>query len=81
LTSTFPATTAPTATTTAWIDQEYPKAVISLSVLALAILLGFGIAKLADWCYEREAIRDDASDISENTKELLKAQLALMGFR
>ncbi|XP_064641629.1 muscle M-line assembly protein unc-89-like [Lineus longissimus] len=82
VTTTRAATTTTTSTTTtAWIDQDYPKAVISLAVLAVAVLIGFGIAKLADWCYEREAVRDDASDISENTKELLKAQLALMGFR
>ncbi|XP_074644975.1 uncharacterized protein LOC141901557 [Tubulanus polymorphus] len=77
--STTPATPLPT--TSSWWDTDYPKAVITLAVLAGALIIGIAIAKLAEWFYKRNSVRDDASDISEHTKELLRKQLALLSMR
>ncbi len=58
-------------------NPDIPIAVITLCVLIFLIAVGFGIAKLVDYCHDRQAIRDDASDVSEYTRELLRAQLFL----
>lgn len=71
------ATTA-AAAAAASVNADLPKAVITLGVLGGALVIGLIIAKLADYFYERSSVRDDASDISEHTKELLKTQLELM---
>ena len=57
--------------------QVIPKAVVTVAGLVVFVLLGISISKLVDYCYDRRAISDDASDISDYTKELLKAQLML----
>lgn len=67
-----------TNATTSSANDDLPKAVITLGVLGGALVIGLIIAKLADYCYERSSVRDDASDISEHTKELLRTQLELM---
>ncbi|KAK2155062.1 hypothetical protein LSH36_250g02042 [Paralvinella palmiformis] len=55
-------------------DSNIPVALVTLVVLSVCIIIGLLIAKGVDHCYDRRAIRDDVSDISEFTKELLKAQ-------
>ena len=50
---------------------------ITVAGIVVFVLLGLSISKLVDYCYDRHAISDDASDISDYTKELLKAQLML----
>ena len=59
------------------VDDVIPKAVITVAGIVVFVLLGLSISKLVDYCYDRHAISDDASDISDYTKELLKAQLML----
>ena len=57
--------------------EQIPKVVITVAGIVCFVLLGLSISKLVDYCYDRHAISDDASDISDYTKELLKAQLML----
>ena len=54
-----------------------PKAVITVAGMIVFVLLALSIAKLVDYCYDRHAISDDASDISDYTREILKGQLML----
>lgn len=52
--------------------------------MAGAILVGVVVAKLVDICHDKRSLRDDASDMSEKTKEFLKggkARLALIAFQ
>lgn len=52
-----------------------PEVVTTLLVIAGCALLGLGIAKLGDYCYDRRmATRDDISNASEYTKNLLRAR-------
>ena len=43
--------------------SEIPKSVISIAVLAGALIIGLIIAKAVNVFYDRQSIRDDASDI------------------
>ena len=43
--------------------SEIPKSVISIAVLAGALIIGLIIAKCVNVFYDRQSIRDDASDI------------------
>ncbi len=52
------------------------KSVISLTGLGICIVLAGLTAKLVDKCHDRISLRDDASDMSEHTRELLKAKYA-----
>ncbi len=52
------------------------KSVISLTGLGICIVLAGLTAKLVDKCHDRISLRDDASDMSEHTRELLKARYA-----
>lgn len=54
-----------------------PMAVITIAIVAGAILIGVGIAKLFDFIHDRRALRDDASDISEFTKNILRARFVM----
>lgn len=46
-----------------------------MAVIAGCALLGLGIAKLSDYLYDRRmATRDDISNASEYTKNLLRAR-------
>ncbi|KAK7114782.1 proteoglycan 4-like isoform X2 [Littorina saxatilis] len=56
------------------------KALITLGVLGAFILIAVVIAKIVDYCYDQHmAISDDASDISEHTRELI--QMRVNAFR
>ena len=62
-------------------DEIYPQSVIAISVLAGAMLIGHGIAKLVDVIHDRQSLRDDASDMSEYTRKLLKARVTVLAFK
>ena len=61
--------------------SDLSKAFISAGVLASALIISLIIAKIVDHCYDRASIRDDASDISEHTRNLIRARLAVRNFR
>lgn len=61
--------------------DETDKALISLGVLVGAAIISGIIAKIVDICYDRASIRDDASDVSEHTRNLIRARLTVMKFR
>ena len=62
-------------------NDDVPKAVVTLAGLLIFFVAAFALAKLIDYCHDRRAIRDDASDISDYTKQLLKSQMMMMAFR
>ena len=62
-------------------DEIYPQSLIAISVLAGAMLLGLGIAKLVDVIHDRQSLRDDASDMSEYTRKVLKARATVLAFK
>ena len=45
------------------MDPGYPKSMITIAVLASAIIVGILLAKVVDAFHDRQSIRDDASDI------------------
>ena len=45
------------------------------------MLIGLGIAKLVDVIHDRQSLRDDASDMSEYTRKLLKARVTVLAFK
>ena len=61
--------------------SEVPKAVVTVAGLLIFFTAAFALAKLIDYWHDRRAIRDDASDISDYTKQLLKSQMMMMAFR
>nr|KAG5708038.1 hypothetical protein BaRGS_025176 [Batillaria attramentaria] len=59
-------------------DTEYQKAIITVGVLAGALIIAVIIAKIVDYCYDHHiAINDNASDISEHTRNLIRARLVV----
>lgn len=62
-------------------DEAGLKAVITCSVLAVAFILSIIIARLVDICYDRRTLADDASDISESTRQIIRARLSVIQFR
>ena len=75
-----PTTPAPTSTYDYFLEDVLPKSVITLLGLGSFILIGVLVAKLADRFHDKLALRDDASDVSENTKDLLKTRRAVLTF-
>lgn len=61
-------------------NDTVPKAVITVAALLAFFIISYSVAKLLEFCYDRRAIRDDASDISDYTKEILKAQMMMLYF-
>lgn len=59
------------------VDDIIPKVIIAIAVIVAAALIGFGLAKLLDYIYDHSQVNDNASDMSENTKQMLKAHLVL----
>lgn len=50
-----------------------PQIVLTLGLIGGCALLGLSIAKLGDYCYDRRmAMRDDISNASEYTKNILR---------
>ncbi|XP_067652248.1 nucleolar protein dao-5-like [Haliotis asinina] len=61
--------------------DDISKAFVSAAVLVGVGLIAYVVAKLVDYCYDRATINDDASDISEHTRKLIKARIALSHFK
>ena len=56
-----------------------PDIVITLGVIGGCALLGLGIAKIGDYCYDRRmAMRDDISNASEYTKNILRQRYGFL---
>ena len=75
--------TTPTPTASSYdfiLHDVLPKSVITFGGLAAFVLIGLAIAKIADRINDHTELRDDVSDISEHTRDLLKARLALFAF-
>ena len=59
------------------LQTEFPKSVIALCCLGACLLIGIAVAKFVDRIHDRLSLRDDASDMSDHTRELLKARFAM----
>ena len=57
------------------------KILITFVVIAVALISAAIIAKLVDKFYEKRIVTDDASDISDNTRDLIRTRLAVIQFR
>lgn len=66
-----------------FIDLENAgiKAIITLGVLIVAAGFSFLLAKLVQYCKKKRIICDDESDISENTRDIIRSRLSIMKFR
>ena len=62
-------------------ELRQTKLIVTLGVLIAAFVLSLVIAKLVDICYDKRAIREDASDISDNTRNLIRARLSVIQFK
>ena len=62
-------------------DSIIPKSVITLVGFALCILIGIAVAKLLDYIHDRLSVRDDASETSMHTKQLLRARTTILAFQ
>jgi hypothetical protein len=60
-----------------YTEQIIPITTATIALLIVALLIGAIVAKLTEYCLERAIISDNASDMSDYTRELLKAQLVL----
>ncbi|XP_060063130.1 uncharacterized protein LOC132543631 [Ylistrum balloti] len=54
------------------------KLIATVCIVIAAIIISVVVAKIADMCYDRHVLRDDASDISDHTKGLIRARLAII---
>ena len=61
--------------------EELPKIVISVGAIGVAVIIGLIVSKIADYCYDRQSLKDDASDMSDHTRQLLKARITVLKFR
>ncbi len=62
------------------IDTYFPKSVIALVGLGLCLIIGILVAKAVDKIHDQLSLRDDASDMSDHTRDLLKARFAIFAF-
>ena len=58
-------------------DVVVPLAVTTIALLVVAGVIGVVVAYLTEHVHNRKTIQDDASDISDYTRQLLKAQMLL----
>ncbi|XP_046360497.2 flocculation protein FLO11-like [Haliotis rufescens] len=61
--------------------DDLSKAFISAAGLVAVGVIAFVVSKLVDYCYDRATLNDDASDISEHTRKLIRARIALSHFK
>ncbi|XP_046585413.1 uncharacterized protein LOC124292374 [Haliotis rubra] len=61
--------------------DDISKAFVSAAVLVAVGVIAYVVAKLVDYCYDRATLNDDASDISEHTRKLIRARIALSHFK
>lgn len=69
------------STVTATYTETYPKIVITICIALFGVILAVIIAKVANVCHDRAVIEDDASDISDNTKNIIRARLSLIALQ
>ena len=62
----------------AWLTNAVPISAISLFLLGLMLLIGTVCAKCSDRCFERLDANDDHSDVSSQTRRILKLHLKAM---
>ena len=80
--SPIPLVILPNNTTTSDDDDDnsqlsfLTKSVISLVGLGVCIVIALTVGKTADRCHDVLAVRDDRSDMSEKTRDLLKIKNA-----
>ncbi|KAK6184484.1 hypothetical protein SNE40_006952 [Patella caerulea] len=61
-------------------SDDISKAFLTVVVLCGALIVSLIVAKIVDYCYDHSTLRDDASDISEHTRKIIRARLAVMKF-
>ncbi|KAL3860563.1 hypothetical protein ACJMK2_010676 [Sinanodonta woodiana] len=54
------------------------KALITLSIAIGAFLIALVVSKLVDYCYDKQTIQDDSSDISEHTRNLIRVRMSVL---
>ncbi|CAC5403977.1 unnamed protein product [Mytilus coruscus] len=69
------------STITASYTETYPKIVITICIALFGVILAVIIAKVANVCHDRAVIEDDASDISDNTRNIIRARLSLIALQ
>ncbi|XP_069111994.1 uncharacterized protein [Argopecten irradians] len=70
-------TTSSSGSSSASYDASI-KLIATICIVLAAIIISVVVAKIADMCYDRHVLRDDASDISDHTKGLIRARLAII---
>lgn len=70
-----------TSTDTTTSNTVGLKVGISFAVVVGAFIIAVVTAKLVNMCLTRRTIADDASDVSENTRNLIRTRLALIQLR
>ena len=78
------ATNATNSTTSGIVpleDDGIPKAFVAFVILAGAVIIGGILAKIVDVIHDRKSVNDDASDMSDYTRVLLKKRFALLAFK
>ncbi|KAK3603932.1 hypothetical protein CHS0354_042944 [Potamilus streckersoni] len=54
------------------------KALITFGIAIGAFLISLIVSKLVDYCYDKQTIQDDSSDISEHTRNLIRARMSVL---
>lgn len=60
------------------IEDEVPQAVVCVGAVILLVAIGALVAKLAEMWHDRLSLRDDSSEMSEHTKQLLQQRVLQM---
>ncbi|KAK6166717.1 hypothetical protein SNE40_023348 [Patella caerulea] len=63
------------------ISNDVNKAFITLAVLVAILLISFVVAKIFDYCYDHSTLRDDDSNISEDTRKKIRDRLLGAGVK
>ena len=66
---------ATTPTSDTILTVEYPKVLITAAGMAVIVVGTLIVAQIGEYFYRRKSIRDDVSDISDNTKDILRWQI------
>lgn len=61
--------------------ELFPKVLLAVAILGGAVLIGAIVAKIVDFIHDRKSVQDDASDMSDYTRDMLKKRYAIMAFR
>lgn len=70
------------STIVAQYTPSQPKVLITILIIVFAVVMAAVIAKVANVIYDRSrAVRDDNSDISDNTRNIIKTRLMLISLQ